>query len=133
MLADLPILKKGDRSDRVRALQDTLNRIGFPIAIDGVYGLETEGAVRAFQTKYGLVSDGIVGNMTLTRLQEVTLGAAHKGTLLPTAQSVQAGMFTGMFERFQKSGVTGYPLWIEAVTAFVAIYGGMHLLEWHKK
>jgi peptidoglycan hydrolase-like protein with peptidoglycan-binding domain len=132
MLADLPILKKGDRNERVKALQDTLSRVGYKVVIDGIYGLETEGAVRSFQTRYGLVSDGIVGNMTLARLQEVALGASNKGTLLPTTQSVQAGMFTGMYERFQGPGVTGYPIWIEAVSAFAAIYGGMKLIDFSK-
>lgn len=133
MLADLPILKKGDNNDRVRALQDALNRLGYGLVMDGIYGVNTEQAVRLFQTKYGLVADGIVGNVTLARLQEVVIGAANKGPLLPNAQAVQAGLLTGMFDRFQQPGVTGYPLWLEAITALTAVFATVKLVEFNKK
>jgi len=50
---------------RVRALQQMLNAKGYgPLIDDGIFGLQTESAVRIFQEAAGLVVDGIVGPRT---------------------------------------------------------------------
>ena len=41
------------------------------IGIDGIFGEETRDAVYAFQNKYGLAQDGIVGRDTWNKLQDV--------------------------------------------------------------
>jgi chitosanase len=56
------------QGEDVRQIQAGLGRAGFAVSIDGVYGPETENAVRAFQRQGGLVSDGIVGQATRTAL-----------------------------------------------------------------
>lgn len=50
------VLKRGDRGKSVRKLQDALD-----VAADGVFGAQTERAVKRFQTRKGLTADGIVG------------------------------------------------------------------------
>lgn len=62
-------LKHGDRSQAVRELQRKLNERGAKLVTDGVFGDTTEAAVRAYQVKVGLVSDGIAGPKTLASLQ----------------------------------------------------------------
>ncbi|WP_338444782.1 N-acetylmuramidase family protein [Pseudomonas sp. LTR0] len=62
-------LKHGERSQAVRELQRKLNERGAKLVTDGVYGDTTEAAVRAYQVKVGLVSDGIAGPKTLASLQ----------------------------------------------------------------
>ncbi|NUP05553.1 MAG: peptidoglycan-binding protein [Polyangiaceae bacterium] len=57
-------LKKGDRSESVRAVQTRLRRLGWRIGIDAVFGPETDRVVRAFQRRRGLEDDGIVGPRT---------------------------------------------------------------------
>lgn len=52
-------LKIGSTGEFVRTLQDFLN-----IPVDGSFGPKTEEAVRAWQKKNGLLSDGIVGPKT---------------------------------------------------------------------
>ena len=63
-------LRRGSRGDSVSQIQFWLSEIsqgvsGIPApAVDGIFGAGTEAAVRAFQEKYGLTVDGVVGAAT---------------------------------------------------------------------
>ncbi len=59
------------RGDDVLELQQLLVAAGLPVEVDGVFGSATEGAVRSFQEKQGLIADGIVGPSTLSVLANV--------------------------------------------------------------
>ena len=70
-----PCLMEGATGDGVAALQALLCDLGydFPLSFkgkqfDGIFGDETKGNVEAFQRKSGLKVDGIVGGMTLGKL-----------------------------------------------------------------
>ncbi|WP_052947657.1 peptidoglycan-binding domain-containing protein [Aneurinibacillus tyrosinisolvens] len=64
-----PILRKGDRGEAVKQLQENLAAAGFsPGAIDGIFGNATENAVKQFQQDHQLVADGIVGQKTWSAL-----------------------------------------------------------------
>lgn len=64
-------LKKGDKNDYVKTLQSWLYKAGFnPGGIDGVYGENTEKAVKEFQKKIGITADGIAGKQTYQALQK---------------------------------------------------------------
>lgn len=54
------ICKRGDRGQKVWEVQEWLNLHGYPIDIDGDFGEETEGAVRAFAPDSGGVVTGAV-------------------------------------------------------------------------
>lgn len=56
-----PVLRRGSDGDAVEILQVRLRLHGFPLTLDGDFGAATELAVRAFQTRAGLVADGVVG------------------------------------------------------------------------
>lgn len=62
------ILKRGDRGENVKRLQRALNRNGFSLAEDGIFGGGTDTAVREFQKRKGLGVDGKAGKNTLTAL-----------------------------------------------------------------
>lgn len=65
------LLKSGSRGMDVRAVQNALKYNGYSIGewgADGVFGSDTEKAVRAFQSAKGLKVDGIVGKDTVRAL-----------------------------------------------------------------
>jgi len=64
----MELLKINSRGDAVELLQELLNEYGHELAINGIFDEVTEQAVRSFQTKHGLVSDGIVYTKTWTKL-----------------------------------------------------------------
>ncbi|MGG0451657.1 peptidoglycan-binding protein [Priestia megaterium] len=59
------ILKEGSRGSSVQDLQRTLTNLGYNTkGIDGIFGTNTDQAVRKFQKDHGLAVDGIVGPAT---------------------------------------------------------------------
>lgn len=58
-------IRKGSRGQDVIYLQKQLTVLGYSVsAIDGIFGIKTLEAVKAFQTENGLVADGVVGSKT---------------------------------------------------------------------
>jgi N-acetyl-anhydromuramyl-L-alanine amidase AmpD len=57
------IVKRGDRGDGVKAIQEKLE-----LVMDGIFGSQTETAVKNFQQSQGLQADGIVGPATIAAL-----------------------------------------------------------------
>lgn len=73
--------KLGMRSNDIRILQGQLNRIrqNYPAIpqisqVNGVFGADTERAVRAFQRIFQLEEDGIVGKATWYRIKQIYNG-----------------------------------------------------------
>ena len=69
-----PLIKQGSINNYVLILQDTLNNLGRPLSIDGVFGNNTKQAVINFQRYYGLKADGIVGCNTWKALTGIATG-----------------------------------------------------------
>lgn len=69
----------------VKVLQNALNQYGFAVQADGIFGSETEAAVKQFQLDHNLYDDGIVGPVTWAAL----LGQPppQVGTTFPTTFS----------------------------------------------
>jgi len=66
-----PTLKKGAKGQAVKDLQEALEALGLkPGAVDGVFGRQTEDAVKAFQKLKGLEVDGIAGAITWLNVDE---------------------------------------------------------------
>lgn len=81
-------LRLGLASDDVRTVQIRLNRISsnFPsipkiAQIDGIFGTDTEAAVRRFQEVFNLTPDGIVGNATWYTIQNIYIGVKRLNDL----------------------------------------------------
>ncbi len=66
-----PTLQPGSTGEAVRELQIALQETGNdPGSIDGVFGPQTEAAVKAFQTQRGITVDGVVGPITWRNIDE---------------------------------------------------------------
>lgn len=64
-----PTLRRGSQGDEVADLQMLLNsKFGYNLDVDGNFGKATEAAVKDFQKKHGLTSDGVVGKKTWAAL-----------------------------------------------------------------
>jgi len=63
-------LRRGDSLPAVAVAQLLLKRTGHSLAIDGIFGSGTQGAVRQFQAaRTGLADDGVIGRQTWPRLR----------------------------------------------------------------
>lgn len=62
-------VRQGDKGETVKFLQQLLNAYGkYGLSEDGIFGTATKSAVMKFQTENKLVSDGIAGKNTWTKL-----------------------------------------------------------------
>jgi hypothetical protein len=75
-------VQQGSNGDAVRAVQSQIHGRGdgAHIAVDGIFGPDTNDAVRAFQTLLGLSVDGIVGQQTWNHLVNGYLAAPDPQT-----------------------------------------------------
>lgn len=85
MASTYPLVSYGSTGATVRELQEALNRHGYSLAVDGVFGDKTKAAVRDYQKQNGLKLDGVVGSETWGSL----LSSAVED-LTPSAPAVSA-------------------------------------------
>ncbi len=90
-------LRRGARGPNVVRAQVMLNRIGrnYPAiprisAVDGIFGPQTERAVRSFQEIFGLSVDGIIGKSTWYQLVRLYVGVNNLAELESEGQSFYA-------------------------------------------
>ena len=65
---DSNLLRKGDTGTAIKLLQHRLNLLGWQLTEDGIWGVQTDSAVRGYQYRAGLTVDGIVGAKTRAAL-----------------------------------------------------------------
>jgi peptidoglycan hydrolase-like protein with peptidoglycan-binding domain len=81
------VLSSGSEGRQVQLLQKALGGI----KVDGIFGPETEAAVRSFQSSRGLTVDGVVGPLTSAALRSQSAGnafIADVSSTLPGATSL---------------------------------------------
>lgn len=81
-------LTVGDTGNAVKTLQTKLNKVGYKLDVDGIYGDNTLKAVKSFQTKYKkeLEVDGVAGKNTISKLDSV-IAAQNKKTSSTTSKA----------------------------------------------
>jgi hypothetical protein len=88
-----PTLRRGDRAERVRALQYLLRSRGATITADGGFGAATEAAVKTFQSDVRASSDGVAGSQTWNQLAEqLARGASGEAVKAVQNQLVAQGI-----------------------------------------
>lgn len=86
--------KKGSAGSVVTQIQQKLSQWGYYSgSVDGVYGSQTEKAVRQFQRKNGLTVDGVAGKQTLAAMgisDTASTGQSNDAALLARLISAEA-------------------------------------------
>lgn len=96
-LPNYPVLRKGTSGIFVKILQTRLNAHGSTLIVDGSFGDLTLFAVKTFQTKKSLLSDGVVGALTWAALLAEPTGSflPYKIKITVNALNVRTGPGTG--------------------------------------
>ena len=85
-----PTLKKGSQGQDVVRLQNFLKSQGYNVGkVDGIFGSQTESAVKAFQKSQGLSVDGIVGSKTWSKIGTPSSGKSSSSGA-PTIPNIKA-------------------------------------------
>lgn len=101
MASTYTMVAYGSQGSAVRQLQNELNKRGYGLAEDGIFGKKTRSAVRDYQKKNGLTMvDGIAGDETWDSL--LSAAAVQEPQLTPTAQ----GTFVTAAESTPRAEVT---------------------------
>ena len=108
-------LRVGDSGNNVKIIQTELNRISenYPAIPkiareDGIFGTDTEAAVRKFQEIFSLTVDGIVGKATWYKIKRYYVGV--KGLSELASEGITIAEATVPFSDKLESGDTGIPV-----------------------
>ena len=84
-----PVIRKGSKGDAVRKAQTNLKARGYYWGdVDGLFGPQTDSAVRWYQGGRGLAVDGIVGPRTWARLDPPTVRNGSTGPAVTMLQQL---------------------------------------------
>ena len=92
-----PVVKNGSNGHPIKTLQYLLRARGHAVAVDGMFGPNTEAAVKAFQASHGAAADGIVGPVTWVALVVLVKSGS------------QGDAVRGVQEEFQFRNLSGDP------------------------
>lgn len=105
-------LRLGTVGDNVRTVQLRLNRISnnYPsipkiVLTDGIFGTDTEAAVRRFQEVFGLDADGVVGRATWYTIQNIYIGVKRLTDL--SSEGIRLEEVTQQFPSVLREGDRG--------------------------
>jgi peptidoglycan hydrolase-like protein with peptidoglycan-binding domain len=94
------VLQRGDSGSAVRKVQQALIFLGFPVpevGANGIFGGETELAVRSYQEARGLKVDGVVGSATIESLDAEFLTGAPEPSVSPAIEPQVSEVRTPLF------------------------------------
>ena len=85
----------GSTGSAVSKLQTVLNEHGYDLAVDGIFGVKTQAAVRDYQQRNGLKLDGIAGPETWGSLLAQPTAQVSGGSGGSAGSAVGSGAVTG--------------------------------------
>lgn len=119
-------LRRGSVGENVRTIERQLNRIGrnYPAIpaitqLDGVFGPETESAVRTFQQIFSLDADGVVGKATWYKIKEIYNGVKKLSEL--TSEGLTISETERQYESALRPGDSG--VGVRTVRYYLAFLG----------
>jgi len=87
--AGYPLIRQGARGSYVLIAQDLLNTLGFTTrGLDGMFGPNTANATMAFQRRFGLVPDGVIGCNTWRALTTRGVGIGRTRTTIDLSRKL---------------------------------------------
>jgi murein L,D-transpeptidase YcbB/YkuD len=95
-------LARSEKGRAVEIVQQCLVELGFHLPLstqksglmDGIFGIETEEAVKQFQKTQGLVADGMVGPLTLAKLDAIYVQQEQSNRMALRAQVADNSLFS---------------------------------------
>ena len=96
-LSPWPVTAAGSNGHPVWTLQDLLRARGHAVAVDGIFGPQTDAAVKAFQTSKGLTANGTVDPTT------------WKALIVQVKKGASGDAVRGVQEEFQFRNGSGDP------------------------
>ncbi|MBR2028302.1 MAG: peptidoglycan-binding protein [Oscillospiraceae bacterium] len=115
--------RRGDRGINVQIIQFYLNQTAVyvnsikPVVIDGNFGAATEASVREFQEYFNLTQDGVVGQATWEKMQDIYEGI-QEGVDVPEGTPPSSDAYPGTPLRIGSRGanVTMIQNWLNALS-----------------
>lgn len=104
-------LRRGSTGENVRIIQAQLNRISdnYPAiqkqTVDGVFGRNTENAVKTFQRVFSLTSDGVVGKATWYKISYIYVAVKKLAELTSEGEAIEDGAYPGFPVRLGDRGL----------------------------
>ena len=97
---------RGSKGVAVKELQTALNSFGYSLVVDGDFGFKTYCALTSFQSKQGLVADGVAGPKTWAKID--SLLSTSKKSISEIAKEVANGKWGNMPDRKWKLEAAEY-------------------------
>lgn len=73
------LIRLGGVGDEVKEIQRVLKELNYPVGtVDGIFGKNTQNAVKMFQKDVNIAVDGIVGEVTMAKLKEIDKKSVQK-------------------------------------------------------
>lgn len=121
--------KLGDSGDKVKEIQQKLNKFGYELTVDGDFGKLTHNAVINFQKNNKIKADGIVDKITLEKLNlKPTPATTYKPAPAPPPSSSQDSKTKEEIENFINGknlpSSTNYFIWIDLKKQRVNVFTG---------
>lgn len=88
------LLKEGSKGKAVSDLQAKLNKVGYKLEVDGIFGKGTENAVFDFQKKQDIGMDGVVGSQTIAALDKAIVALSKPKPKKPSRSFARTYRYT---------------------------------------
>jgi peptidoglycan hydrolase-like protein with peptidoglycan-binding domain len=135
-----PLVKSGSNGHPIKTLQYLLRAHGHSVAVDGVFGPNTEAAVKTFQSSHGLAADGIVDAATwaplVAQVKKGSHGDAVKGVQEEfqfrnlSGDPTKGPQVDGIFGPVTESAVRGFQQALSLDIPSVAVDGIVGPITW---